>query len=166
MKDEQLARTMREIIDMASRTMFKARECTDEATKLAKAFAASQMEQAVTSLDAALTEEQLKQEFRNQSNCYVDADDVLMAMDEAAAITFAKSVALIYVNKALLTFKASSSGLFEALETAKFVIESIASEIDNRNNGVNIETTSAKAKDHAEVIQIKIEAFKKGEKTT
>ncbi len=39
MKDEQLARTMREIIDMASRTMFKEAECTNEAVNLAKAYA-------------------------------------------------------------------------------------------------------------------------------
>ena len=52
MNDEQLTRTMREIIDMASRTMFKETECTNEAINLAKAYADARESKVVTELKA------------------------------------------------------------------------------------------------------------------
>ena len=52
MKDEQLARTMREIIDMASRTMFKEAGCTNEAVNLAKAYADARESKEIAELKA------------------------------------------------------------------------------------------------------------------
>ena len=40
-----------------------------------------------------MTAKELRQKFRNTFNCYADSDNVVMAMDEDAAIEFAEAYA-------------------------------------------------------------------------
>ena len=68
MKDEQLARTMREIIDMASRTMFKEAECTNEAVNLAKAYADARESKEIAELKAESKYWKDRWEAQNQAH--------------------------------------------------------------------------------------------------
>lgn len=45
------------------------------------------------------TEEELKQIFKNRSNCYADSDEVIMAMDEEQFINVLKELKILPIQR-------------------------------------------------------------------
>lgn len=45
------------------------------------------------------TEEELKQVFKNRSNCYVDSDDIVLAMDEERFIEVLKELKILPIQR-------------------------------------------------------------------
>ena len=45
------------------------------------------------------TEEELKQIFKNRSNCYADSDEVIMAMDEEQFIKVLKELKILSIQR-------------------------------------------------------------------
>ena len=71
-----------------------------------------------------MTEQELRQEFKNHSDCYSDAFEVIQAMTEDAAIALAKAYAVARESREIAELKAQVEGLKTDMQHSR-LIESV-----------------------------------------